>query len=191
MKAFSVPPATAWAVCHAGRRIVVCSMRSAPTHRGTLLIHATKSCERVEFDSAVDAIVSTAGLSHPPENLAETFYRRGEDCGGIWMPAPGLPRGAIVARAQLADVVQTTTNGHRVHTSGLGCDRCLLCNRDSLEWPELRCKRADPWAKSGALGLVLDDIEVLLEPIQCRGGAGLFNVDDSLLDGAAFQKDGR
>lgn len=86
MKALTIRQPWAWAICESGKRIE--NRTWAPSYRGPLLIHAGKGCTTAELDAAI-----------------------------LWMrarglPAPSLldyatmPRGAVVAVAELVDVVR-------------------------------------------------------------------------------------
>lgn len=74
-----------------------------------------------------------------------------------------MPRGAIVARANLVDII--LPGGVYV----------------SRSYPKDPAHRAEsPWYM-GSMGLVLDDVEVLKVPIPFSGALGLFDVPEGLV----------
>ncbi len=86
MKALTIRQPWAWLICHSGKRIE--NRGWAPAYRGPLLIHAGKACTTVEVDDA-RAFLRQRGL--PVPSLAEIAR---------------APLGAVVAEAELVDVVR-------------------------------------------------------------------------------------
>lgn len=166
MKALSIRQPWCWAILNAGKRVENRDWRGPPSFRGVFLLHAAKGCTLDEFEDGVFAIEQARG--------------------GPTLPIPPLgsmPRGAIVGRATIfhGGVVRTHSDGHRV---GPG-PNCQLCGLPV--WNQEQCQKPDPWAVPETLGLVLADVERLVEPIQFKGALGFFDVPDDLLAGAAWE----
>lgn len=86
MKALTIRQPWAWLICHSGKRIE--NRGWAPAYRGPLLIHAGKACTAAEIDDA-RAFLRSRRL--PVPSLVELA---------------GMPYGAVVAEAELVDVVR-------------------------------------------------------------------------------------
>lgn len=129
-----------------------------------ILIHASLTCTRVEYDYAMRAIRG-AGLIQPHEQPAR------ED----------LPGGVLVARARLVEVVRTLPDGCRVPHPGSPLHPCLLCGQVRLRDLNIPCPKADLWAIPDQVGLVLADMEPLPALVPAKGALGLWQVDDDAL----------
>ena len=202
-KAISIRQPWAWAIIHAGKRV---ENRRWDPHSGnaaaarrlvgqTILIHAAKGCPGEEFDDGVDAVLDAARPAPGAERLAflSTLAKmsvalRGKHHGeGTWRPVEGLPFGALVATAKLADVYEGGFLGHRRHDFG----RCSLCGQENPSQNELirgaplgggQCPKRDPWAIDGSLWLILDDVKPLPEPIPFKGSLGFFEVPAGVVE---------
>lgn len=178
MKALSIRQPWAWAILNAGKRV---ENREWDPHGGnvgqarnlieaTVLIHAGKGCTVDEYEGAVD-FLRDVYAAQPWEG--STVVPR--------LKNPALTRGALVARARLADLITTDEFGHRWPSlAGSEAAFCQLCRRYQAA-ADFRCPKADPWAIPGCVGLVLADVEPLGEPIPFKGALGFFNVPDELL----------
>lgn len=174
MKAISVRQPWAWAILHAGKRIENRDWKGC-SYRGPILIHASKGCGREEFDDAVDAILD---IVHPApgggrleflSTLAKMHVplrgvRHGE---GQWRPAPELPFGGIVGRAEVVDVIQVTSSGtpwtSKAHAAELH----------------------SPW-HTGGFALVLTNVEPL-PFVPWKGALGIFDVDQTAFERALVE----
>jgi hypothetical protein len=140
----------------------------------TFLIHAAKGCTRGELCAAAACM--------------SDIYEARPWPGSTILPALArVPKGAIVGRSRLAEVVKTTPEGHRYRPTEN--HTCTLCGEGAV----LRrggpppCPKADPWAVPGALGLILADVETIETPVPVKGALGFFEVDDALLVGATWK----
>lgn len=92
MKALSIRQPWAWAILHAGKRVENRQWERAPRRRGPILIHASKSMTREEYEDGLlfmDFALRT-GEAHAAD-FAKPLPPRFAD----------LTRGAIVGRANL------------------------------------------------------------------------------------------
>lgn len=112
MKALSIRQPWAWAILHAGKRVENRTWSSS--FRGTFLLHAAKGCSASEYLEAVKWMVSM-GLARSPIsklNAMNEIVLRVADIDPAKLPlVPPLeemPRGGIVGRARLANVLQPT-----------------------------------------------------------------------------------
>jgi len=169
VKAISVRQPWAFAICYFGKRVEnrgwdLRGGNVAQARRlvgSDILIHAAKGCTRDEWE---EACFFMSGFAHPHTGpKGETLQT--------------IPRGAIVARAQLVDVVQNGRTGHRW---AAGSNRCALCGQTD-QTMIVDCPKADPWAVPGAMGLILDDVRPLATPVPFKGALGFFEVPDSLI----------
>lgn len=87
MKALSGRQPWWWAILHAGKRIE--NRRWSTPYRGPILLHASKGCGLVECAEAMEWM----------------FDRKLIDGGCSWPGLEGVPRGGIVGRARIVDVV--------------------------------------------------------------------------------------
>lgn len=135
--ALSLRQPWAWAVIHGGKTIE--NRRWNTRFRGEFLIHAAKGMGRDEYGDAVDFI----------NDVRESLVI---DWRANRVPDPiDLPRGGIVGRARLVDVIQPCR---------VGGER--LCRH--------------PWHMPDQFGFVLDGVEpVAFEP--CVGKLGFFDPD--------------
>jgi hypothetical protein len=85
-KALSIRQPWAHAIIHLGKDIENRDWKHAPSYRGPILIHAALGCTREEYDGARDTIGDLRNIDYLPD-LAD------------------LPRGGIVGRARIVDVV--------------------------------------------------------------------------------------
>ncbi len=130
-RALSLRQPWAWVVIHGGKRIE--NRRWNTRFRGDLLIHAAKGMTREEYEDALD-------------------FAKGVD-RSLLVPDPlDLPRGGIVGRAKLVDVIPP-------------CRPAAM-----LVEP---CEHS--WHMPGQFGFVLEDVEPLpFRPM--RGALGFFEV---------------
>ena len=169
-----------WAILRAGKRAENRDWLNSPGLLGqaralvgkTILLHACKGCTREEYQDAVDFMVdieAVCGGRSYDADFAKPLPPRLND----------LTRGAILARAKLAEVVATIHGGHRRAARTLGSS-CLLCG---ARWTTERaaCPKADPWAIPGTVGLILADVVALPEPVPYSGKLGFFDVPQELL----------
>ncbi len=187
MKALSIRQPWAWAICHAGKRVEnrewLSSSPSLHVARRlvgqTIAIHASAgSTYREHVDAAawmVERGLVNAGTGIEVDLAAAA---RGAPTIPTWR---ALPRGVLVARARIADVVQTTPEGHRYRP--IMNHTCTLCGEHGVlrRVPPPACPKADPWAIPGCVGLILADVEPLPAPAPFRGALGFFEVPDELL----------
>ncbi len=120
MKALSIRQPWAHAILHAGKRIENRVWR--PSFRGEFLIHASSACGRSEMKAALWSIQEV--LKHPDARARV----RGPLVASDLVEAP---RGGIVGRARLVDVIEPIANP------------------------------SDPWHVPWHFGLVLEDVEPL------------------------------
>jgi activating signal cointegrator 1 len=125
------------------------------THRGDLLLHQTSGLGTMFANEA--ELAAFCQQEHVRSTLAAL---------GITVAAQ-LPRGAIVARATLIDVVSTTElpAGYR--------------RRNYVWWLNER-ERAFGNYEPGRYGLLLADVQALAEPMSARGKPGLWEYDGEL-----------
>jgi len=98
MKALSIHQPWAWAILHAGKNVENRSRRT--THRGPLLVHASKS--RASYDA------------HDPEKWLERY--------GVALPAwEELVKGAIVGQVEVVDCVPVEQLSSVAWASGPWC----------------------------------------------------------------------
>ncbi len=94
MMALSIKQPFAWAVCHAGMRIVNRDWPVTTIYRGPILIHASFKCARDDYTGAwywmrIKGLIRGSYNPNAPE--CPLFEE--------------LPLGALVARAELVDVI--------------------------------------------------------------------------------------
>lgn len=144
-----------WAILHAGKRIenrvmVVKGQRRPPTwhrYRGPILLHAAEGCTAVEHEQAIAWMHKAGVLS----------------IDGPWPDWPhGAPRGGIVGRARIVDVISPAPRE-------LGPCNCAA-----------RIDVDGRWHMHTQYGFVLSEVEPLpFTP--CKGMLGLWEFDESLL----------
>lgn len=179
MKALSIRQPWAWAILHAGKRVENRDWQHTPRWMvgQSICLHASKGCTREEHYEAVESILRVPGVDH----LAAHRALLDETSKG-YRPALTLPRGAIVGKARVVDVVQTDADGHRWHTTSRNsvayCQRCTLYP-DQCDGP---CPFADPWAVPGSLGILLADVVPLATPVPFKGALGFFEVPAGLVE---------
>lgn len=138
MKALSLRQPWAWAVLHAGKRVE--NRRWWTSYRGPILLHAAKGCTREEYVAALESM-TVSGLLDDLE----------------WPPLETLPRGGIVGRARIVDMISS------------GLDREVVAQNMKHHKLDLR------WWMPEQYGFVLADVEPL--PFKPWPGAlGLFEV---------------
>jgi ASCH domain len=92
MKALSIRQPWAWAILHAGKDIENRDWRYPPKFRGEFYIHAASGMTKDEYEDFIDTAHEISRL-HP-------------FASGLTLPSmEALPRGGIVGKAQLVDVV--------------------------------------------------------------------------------------
>lgn len=112
--------------------------------RGEFLIHAAKGMTRQEYDDACDFAADELSVGRSLDALAGVF------------PQPlSLPRGAIIGRARLVDVIPP----------------CSTCD-GSHERVGCRHRR---WHMPEQFGFVLEDVRAFTKPIPWVGALGFFN----------------
>ncbi len=176
MKALSIRQPWIWAILNAGKRIENRSKWRGCSYRGPVLLHAAKGCGRGEFDDGIESILSIVRPTPGEERLkfkatlAEMHVAlRGVHHGeGTWRPAPALPFGGIVGRAQIVVVILP---------GGVYSSRAAP--KDPAESAE------SPWY-IGGLALVLADVEPL-PFVPWKGSLGLFEVDEGALERAGIE----
>lgn len=178
MLAISVRQPWAWAICHAGKRCENRDWKEAKVTRARnlvgseILIHAGLGCTMTQYTGAMlDMLPRVRTVT---DHAADRAH----------LPAlpylADLPRGAIVARAKLADVVQTTAEGHRYHPTQN--HTCILCGALGVLGRSVSpCPTPDPWAIPGCVGLVLDDVLPLDAPVPFSGALGFFRVPRAMV----------
>jgi hypothetical protein len=130
-----------WAILHAGKRI---ENRRWNTHyRGPILLHAAKGCGLVECADA----------------MAWMFDAKLIDGNRSWPGLDGVPRGGIVGRARIVDVI------HPLRP---------LEKRPSEYW-NARYRVDARWHMPEQFGFVLADVEEL-PFVAWPGALGVFNV---------------
>jgi hypothetical protein len=172
VKAISIRQPWAWAILSAGKRVENREWQHAPKYRGPVLIHAAKGCTRDEYEDAGDFFRSVVRGD------------RSAWTGPTRVPAlAGLPRGGIVARANLVDVVKNSGGGHG-WTAANVCRSCgVTAVSLGLGAAMSDCPKPDPWAIPGQLGIILADVvELPFAPV--KGMLGLFDVNDEQLAAA-------
>lgn len=149
MKALSLRQPWAWAILHAGKRVENRCWKTL--FRGTFLIHAAQGCTRAEYEAAC-AWMNGHGLASWP---------RRSDKGPPRVPdLDDLPRGGIVGRARLVDVIRPCAPD----VNGLV----------ALDAP---CSCGRPWHRGAEYGYVLDGVaELPFLPV--RGMQRFFDVEE-------------
>lgn len=98
-------------------------------------------------------------IIHAGKSKSELDLDRGE-------PWPeGMPRGAIVAIAEVAECIHVNAK-HRGHC------------QQRFPWLLTHCHAFGPWC------IVLENVRRLAEPIPYRGAQGVFDIPDDVLAGA-------
>jgi hypothetical protein len=156
MKALSLRQPWAWAILHAGKRV---ENRVWNTHyRGAFLIHASAGCTRAEYRSAAEWMASRglARLDGFELGAMEEIALRVIDVDLATLPLipplDELPRGCIVGRASIVDVLPPAI------ATG---------------------KPRRPWHMAEQYGFVLEDVREL-EQRPLSGNRRWFNVPDAL-----------
>lgn len=156
MKAISIRQPWAYAIARLGKREENRDWAGC-AYRGPVLLHASKTLKLGDFDEDVESIrgIITRQQGHeagmlrqPPGDLA--VWSTARNVPG-WRPAPSLPLGGIVGRAQIVDVMRRSTEARPAEL---------------------------PWY-GGGFALVLADVEPL-EFYPYKGALGLFDVPDNL-----------
>jgi hypothetical protein len=138
VKALSLRQPWAWAILHAGKRI---ENRNWNTHyRGPILLHAAKGCTRGEVIEAFDWMTGAGVVEHSD-----------------WPGLNNMPRGGIVGRARLVDVIPPGNLPPAFRP-------------DSWSSIDMR------WHMDNQFGFVLADVEPL-PFVPCKGAQGLFDID--------------
>ena len=142
-------PWLSWAILRLGKRIENRESWQGCAHRGPILLHASQGVgSQLEFSECVTQIAAIS-RAWPTASTVDGSYR-----GGVWRPAPDLPRGAVVGVARIV----ATVDGRSGLTPLLG-------------GPDL--SHQERWW-FGGFALVLDDVHELPEPIPCKGALGLW-----------------
>lgn len=123
------------------------------------ILHAGKRVENRDWPDRMAPAYRGPILIHAAKGCTRGEFEYGahyiQHASGVWVPPLAtMPRGAIVGTSKLVDV-----------------------RRNGLT-------TLDPWAVPGCLGLILDDVRALPEPIPWKGALGLFDVPDSMIGGA-------
>lgn len=177
MKALSIRQPWAHAILHLGKRVENRDWAGCAC-RGPVLLHASSKVvlrptkrEPETFGDAVDGILEIVKPAPGAERLqllrpmAEMRVKlHGAQHGeGVWHPAPSLPLGGIVGRAQIVDVI------HRER------------DVDSLEeiGKPPKDSASSPWY-AGGFALVLADVEAL-PFIPWKGSLGFFDVPEEVV----------
>lgn len=177
MKAISVRQPWIWAILFALKRIENRAWLASPGLLAQavaligqeILLHASSGCTYEEYLDGCDAIALAKGWG---ATTAAAMIPQLRD----------LPRGVLVARARLEDVVRTDKMGHRWSRRDA---RCALCGSlDTTTTRVTRCHKADPWANLGCIGLILADVEPMANPITYKGRLGFFEVPDEIVRAA-------
>lgn len=115
MKALSLRQPWCWAVLHAGKRVENRVWRTS--YRGPFLLHAAVGCTPSEYLAATTWMASRAlvRVPHFRFNAMEEIIARtaGIDLDTLPLvpPLAELPRGGIVGRASIVDVLAPSTDG--------------------------------------------------------------------------------
>jgi hypothetical protein len=130
------------------------------------ILHAGKRVENRGWQHAPRLMEGRTFLIHAGKGMTIAEWEDARDfmggTGTVWggRPLPGRPdlvRGAIVGRARLVMATRGRT------------------------WP------GDRWAVSGALHLLLSDVEIIDTPIPFKGALGFFEVPDEVLAGSTWR----
>jgi hypothetical protein len=183
MIARSIRQPNAWAVLFGSKRIENLDWLRTPAlvtrakgvRGAAILLHAAQGCTRAEYERAV-AFMADRRLARP----AWCEDELGLDRHPVIPALRALPRGALVGRARVADVVQTLAGGCRISFSAGALSPCLLCGETRLHG-DLCCPKPDPWAIPMTVGLVLADVEALPDPFYCNGRTPFFEVPEHML----------
>lgn len=173
MKALSIRNPWAWAICHAGKRVENREWKYPPTYRGPLLIHASAWYSAEEIHDTMADLRDRGMLPKPDGNPLTLRHFMGP------------LRGAIVARANLVNVVETGPSLHRwTPTGGHVEATCIGCGAKRApryydQGTTKPCAKPDPWAVPGQLGFILADVVPLATPVPWKGNRGLFDVPES------------
>lgn len=152
-----------------------------PKYRGPLLLHASKTCTRREFDEAI-AFMDARGVffsKHQcgPENAAKPLPPTFEQ----------MELGGIVAKVTFADIVEHWEDDHAFSPDTYGSynSECHNCHVSKYEasMSSARCSMPNRWQMDSKVGLVLKDPEPL-PFVPWKGALGLFHVDVSEYDAA-------
>lgn len=171
-RALSIRQPWAHAILHFGKRVENREWERAPEWMigKTFLLHAAKGCTRDEYLGAA-AFMEDICASHPWE-------------GSTILPGlPKLTRGAIIGRAKLAGVVSIGEVGGHAYPVGPLPMSCAWCGEHANAPGGYACRKANPWAIPGALGLLLADVETIDEPVPFKGALGFFEVPEATLRG--------
>jgi len=187
VKALTLQQPWAWAVCHASKRCENRAWLGAPG-----LLAQARSLVSQRF--AVHAAAGTGTRAAAHAAALDVICIVGPTCdafvsaGGRWLPAPELPRGAIVATARLAEVRHIVDND--AHIEIVGPDGKVHYRRpvgdpmgdEARARPGYRVieRAADPWAIPGTVGLLLADVRVLPVPVPCKGAQGWWTVPEGV-----------
>lgn len=154
LRALSIRQPWAWAILHAGK-LVENREWDGCSYRGPLLLHAGKSCTRVEYSSAVASIqVMRADMGLAPIDVP---------------PLEELARGCLVGIVRLVRADRHPVAGVVQARGRDGVTR-------SLDWARGYCG----FRIAGALGLQLSDV-VELGRVPWKGELGLFAVGGASL----------
>jgi hypothetical protein len=138
MKALSGRQPWWWLLLH-GKHIE--NRRWSTTYRGPILLHAARGCTVDEYEEAFDFVYMTFGRARARQIP----------------PLQDMPRGGIVGRARIVDVIPPGG---------------LPPASRPREWSDLDMR----WHMPEQYGFVLRDIEPL-PFVPCRGALGLFDID--------------
>jgi hypothetical protein len=149
MKALSGRQPWWWAILQMGKRI---ENRKWNVHyRGPILLHAAKGCTRAEFRAAMHWMEEAGVISSThPATLGD------------------MPRGGIVGRARIVDVIMPLPSGAVQPTE---------------YWSVTKGYRVDArWHMRDRYGFILADVEPL-PFVPLKGSLGLFSVSADVVNG--------
>jgi hypothetical protein len=182
VKALSLTPPWGSVIIEHGKRIENRTAWKSCSYRGPILLHAAKGVgTRDDFDSLVEELVED-GLV-PREAMFEKYARfaasgrRGApqhpEGNGWYVPHPSLPRGGIIGRARIVDVIYPEPRDLSVHRADGFAD--WVARAASTVAAAARQDQRRWWF--GGFALVLDDVEPL-PFVKWNGALGLFEVPD-------------
>lgn len=173
-RALSLTPPWPLAILHLGKRIENRQRWPGSPYRGPIWLQSAKGFgKKDDFEETVrqiDAIAKRTGQVDKMRGFFQDGFLERKD--GRIVPGPKMARGAIVGRAWVTGIVEGLSDQSGttyVDVVGPPARRRDMTPEERVWW-------------MGGFALLLDRVQVLVDPVPCVGALNIFRIPDDVLE---------
>jgi hypothetical protein len=171
-RALSLTPPWPLAILHLGKRIENRQRWPSCPYRGPIWLHSAKGFgTKDDFEETVRQLETIGNRTNQVDRV-RSFFRDGllARKDGRIVPGAKMARGAIVGRAWVTGVAGEIDNHQNAYVDVVGppAMRRPMTSEERIWW-------------QGGFALLLDKVQVLLDPVPCVGALSIFRIPDDVL----------